>query len=130
MTALAIFRFEFWYQARRPATWIYFVALLFCTFVAAGEPVQDYARADGSFMNGPFIVAVLMLFGSGLGLFVAAGVAAEAAARDAHTRMDPLLFTTPVSKGVHVAGRFLAAFALNVLLLSAVPAALLLMAAL
>ena len=130
MTPSAIVTFEFWYQVRRPATWIYFIALLFCTFVAAGEPVQEYARADGSFMNGPFIVAVLTLFGSTLGLLVAAGVAADAASRDAQTQMDPLVFTTPVSKGAYLGGRFLAALALNATLLSAVPLALLLMAAL
>jgi ABC-2 type transport system permease protein len=130
MTTSAIFKFEFWYQARRPATWIYFIALLFCTFVAAGEPVQEYARADGSFMNGPFIVAVLTLFGSTLGLLVAAGVTADAASRDAQTRMDPLVFTAPLSKGAYVGGRFLAALGLNAMLLSAVPLALLSMAAL
>ena len=130
MTTSAIFRFEVWYQARRPATWIYFTALFFCTFVAAGEPVQEYARADGSFMNGPFIVAVLTLFGSTLGLLVAAGVTADAASRDAQTRMDPLVFTAPVSKGAYLGGRYLAALALTAVLLSAVPLALLAMAAL
>lgn len=130
MTAAAICHFEFWYQARRPATWIYFLALFLCTFVAAGEPVQEYARADGSVMNGPFIVAILTLFGTTLGLLVTAGVSADAASRDAQTRMDSLVFTTPVSKESYVSGRFLAAFALSALLLSAVPLALLSMAAL
>ncbi len=130
MTVAAIGHFEFWYQARRPATWISFLALFVCTFVAAGEPVQEYARADGSFVNGPFIVAVLTLFGTTLGLLVTAGVAADAASRDTQTRMDSLVFTTPVSRGSYVSGRFLAAFALSALLLSAVPLALLSMAAL
>lgn len=130
MTAAAICRFEFWYQARRPATWIYVVVLFCCTFVAAGEPVQEYARADGSFMNGPFIVAVLTLFGTTLGLLVTAGVSADAAARDAQTRMASLVFTTPMSKESYVFGRFLAVFALSALVLSAVPLALLSMAVL
>jgi len=37
------------------------------------------------------------------------------------TRMHPLVYTTPISKGAYLGGRFLAAFVLNALILLAVP---------
>ena len=128
MTLWQIFRFELGYQSRRVSTWLYFVVLLALTFLAAGEPAQEYARMDGSFSNGPFLIAVVALFGSTMGLLIAAAVAGDAAARDVQTRIDPLIYTTPVGKTTHLAGRFLAAFVLYALLLSAVPLGLLLIA--
>jgi ABC-2 type transport system permease protein len=56
------------------------------------------------------------------------GVAGEAAARDVETGMHPLTYTAPVSKAEYLGGRFLAAFALNALILLAVPAGMLLAA--
>ena len=61
-----------------------------------GDLSADYARSDGSFVNGPFIIAVMSLLGSMIGLLIATGLTGEAAARDVQARMDPLLYTTPV----------------------------------
>jgi ABC-2 type transport system permease protein len=128
MTFWEIFRFELTCQSRRVSTWLYFVVLLAVTLVVTGDPAQEYARMDGSFSNGPFIIAVMTLFGSTMGLLIVAAVAGDAAARDVQTRMDPLLYTTPVGKSEYLVGRFLAAFALCAGLLSAVPIGLLLAA--
>jgi ABC-type transport system involved in multi-copper enzyme maturation permease subunit len=128
MTLWEIFRFELSYQSRRVSTWLYFVVLLALTFLSAGEPAQEYARMDGSFSNGPFMIAVVTLFGSTLGLLIVTAVAGDAAARDVQARIDPLIYTTPVGKTTYLAGRFLAAFGLYAGLLSAVPLGLLLIA--
>ena len=129
MTLWEVARFELRYQSVRPTTWLYFTVLLAVTFVLTGEISAEYARMDGSFVNGPFIIAAMMLLGSTIGLVIGAAVAGDAAARGAQTRMDPLLFTTPVTRMAHLGGRFVAAFGLYALLLSAVPLGLLLVAA-
>jgi ABC-type transport system involved in multi-copper enzyme maturation permease subunit len=52
---------------------------------------------------------------------MAPAVAGSAAARDAQTRIYPLIYAAPISKADYLGGRFLAALALNALLLLAVP---------
>ena len=74
------------------------------------ELSATYARSDGSSAHSPFIVAVMGLLWSTMGLLVASAVAGEAAARDAQTRMDALVYTSPVGKAAYLGGRFLAAF--------------------
>src|SRR5205085_11756086 len=56
-----------------------------------------------------------------LWMLMAPAVAGSAAARDVQTRMHPLIYTAPISKADYLGGRFLAAFALNALILLAVP---------
>ncbi|MDQ3244246.1 MAG: hypothetical protein M3Q09_10995 [Gemmatimonadota bacterium] len=84
------------------------------------------ALYDDFFVNSPFAVAKTTVVGSLIWLLVAAAVAGEAAARDVATGMSPLSYTVPVSKAEYLGGRFLAAFALNALLLLAVQAGILL----
>src|SRR5258708_16255175 len=52
---------------------------------------------------------------------MAPAVAGSAAARDVQTWMHPLVYTVPISKADYLGGRFLAAFALNAVILLAVP---------
>jgi ABC-type transport system involved in multi-copper enzyme maturation permease subunit len=63
-----------------------------------------------------------------MGLLIAPQLAGDAAARDVQTRMDPLVYTTPVGTAAYLFGRFLAAFILYAAVLSAVPLGLLLAA--
>jgi ABC-2 type transport system permease protein len=121
-----IFRFELACQARRPSTWIYFLVLLGFTLRLATEGYVDIARGGNFFFNAPFVIAIITLTGSLIGLLVAAGVAGDAGARDVQARIHPLVYTSPVSKTAYLGGRFLAALALNALLLLAVPLGLLL----
>ena len=64
-----------------------------------------------------FVVATVSVFSCLIWLLVASPMAGEAAARDVHTRMHPLAYTTSVSTTEYLGGRFLAAFALNALVL-------------
>lgn len=123
-----IFRFEINYQSRRASTWIYFAILLLLTRYVTMELSTEFASSERFFFHAPFIVAAATILGSLIGLLIAAALAGDAGTRDVHTRMDPLLYTSPVSKGAHLAGRFLAAFGLQALILLAVPLALLLAA--
>jgi ABC-type transport system involved in multi-copper enzyme maturation permease subunit len=112
-----IFRFEFVYQARRVRTWLYF-AVLFA--VAYGLVRTDPGTGDGV-ANSPFDIAQDTVLTSLLWVLTASVVAGSAAARDVQTRMHPLIYAAPISKADYLGGRFLAAFALNALILLAVP---------
>ncbi len=120
------FRFEFTYQVRRVSTWLYFAALFAVSWsVIQGNYIHD-ARDGYLQVNAPLVVASTMVIGCLMWLFVAASIAGDAAARDIESGMHPLAFSAPVRKRDYLGGRFLAAYALNALLLLAVPAGMLL----
>src|SRR5262245_11488810 len=115
-----IFRFEFAYQARRAWPWLIFVVLLvLCLLMARDTSLAD-ALYEDFFANSPFAVAKTTVLGGLIWLLVAAAIAGEAGARDVATGMHPLTYSVPVNKAEYLGGRFLAAFALNALILLAV----------
>ncbi|MCB2408906.1 M1 family aminopeptidase [Hymenobacter lucidus] len=116
-----IFALEFGYQFRRVATWLYFGVLLAIAFLIVIANFASDAR-DGYFLlNAPIVIAAVAVICSVKWLLVGASVAGDAAARDVQTRMHLLTYTAPTDKGAYLGGRFLAAFALNVILLLAIP---------
>ncbi|BCT93415.1 hypothetical protein LYSHEL_24390 [Lysobacter helvus] len=116
-----IFRFEFAYQARRVATWFQVVALCFVAWsVIQGNYVDD-ARNGYMLVNAPLVIASTTVVCCLLWLFIGASVAGDAAARDIETGQHPLSYSAPVGKFDYLAGRFLAAYALNALILLAAP---------
>ncbi len=108
-----IFRFEFAYQLRRVSTWPFFAALVVVAFMFIRGNYTHLARSGDYFLNAPYLIAAVTVFGSLMWLLVAAAVAGDAAARDVQTRMHPLTYTAPVSKADYLGGRFLAAFVLK-----------------
>jgi ABC-2 type transport system permease protein len=121
-----IFRFELAYQARRVWPWLIFAVLVVLNFLMTRDNALAEALYEEFFVNSPFAISKTMVFGSLVWLMVAAVVAGDAAARDVATGMHPLTYTTPVGKAAYLGGRFLAALALNALILLAVPAGILL----
>lgn len=119
------FRFEVAYQSRRVSTWFYFVLLLMLSFFMARDVFVAEAVEGSYFLNAPFAVAQVTLVACLLSLLLLAAVAGGAAARDVETRMHPLIYTAPVDKAAYLGGRFLAAFTLGALLMTAIPAGLL-----
>ena len=121
-----IFRFEFAYQVRRPWPWLFVAVLLVLSFLMTRDGSLSEVLFADFFLNSPFAVALTTVFGGLIWLVMAAAIAGDAAARDVATGMHPLTYTTPVSKAHYLGGRFLAALALNALILLAVPAGILL----
>jgi ABC-type transport system involved in multi-copper enzyme maturation permease subunit len=121
-----IFRFEFAYQIRRVWPWLNGAALVVFAFLMTRDGSLAEALHDDFFLNSPFAIAKTTVTGSLIWLLLAAVVAGDAAARDVATRMYPLTYTTPASKAAYLGGRFLAALALNALILLAVQAGILL----
>lgn len=121
-----IFRFELVYQLRRLTTWLIFTALLvIAVLFVRGNFLADALYAD-FFVNSPYVIAVVSVFGSLFTFIVGAVVAGEAGARDMGTGMHPLVYTAPITKAEYLGGRFLAAFTLNAIILLAVPLGVLL----
>ena len=120
-----IFRFEFLYQVQRVRTWLYFAILFVVAWrlviTSGGDPGSGHALATS-----PYDIAIDTVICNLLWVLLASAVAGSAASRDVQTLMDPLVYTTPISNADYVAGRFLAAFALNALILLMVPAGMLL----
>jgi ABC-type transport system involved in multi-copper enzyme maturation permease subunit len=114
-----IFRFELAYQLRRPQTWLFFAAPAAATFLFIRDSAVSDAVRDDFWINSPSAVAGATLIGCLLWLLIAPSIAGEAAARDVETRMDPLAYTVPVTKAEYLGGRFLAAFAINAMVLLA-----------
>ncbi|HEY0897467.1 MAG TPA: M1 family aminopeptidase [Sphingobacteriaceae bacterium] len=117
MKLWTIFRFEFAYQARRISTWLYLTVLLAFTLVMNVVTTPG----DGVYANNTFHITAITVVGGLIWLVMAAAIAGEAAARDVKTRMHPLIYTAPVTKLHYLGGRFLAAFALNALLILSLP---------
>jgi ABC-type transport system involved in multi-copper enzyme maturation permease subunit len=120
-----IFRFELVYQAHRVRTWLCFAVLFVVAFLLTKNSIDD-ARNGSALANSPSVIALVTVICNVLWVLMASAVAGDAAARDAQTRMHPLIYTTPISKAGYLGGRFLAALVLNALILLMVPAGMLL----
>ena len=114
-----VFRFELAHHAAKRSTWIYGAAFLGLAVMAMTMLVGN---TRGALFNAPLAIAGATVIVSMLGLLVTAALVGEVATRDAQTRIEPILFTAPITKRAYLGGRVLAAFSLNALLLTAVPA--------
>ncbi|MGN6185306.1 MAG: ABC transporter permease [Thermoanaerobaculia bacterium] len=114
-----VFRYEFSYRLRSIPTWLYagFLLLLAFWVVHVGATAGATIKA-----NAPQRVAEMTALFCGLfGTLVSAGLFSDAALRDHTVRMDALLFTTPLRPAEYLGGRFLAALAINAILVFAIP---------
>ena len=112
-----VFRYELGYRLRSRSTWAY-AAFLFALgfFILHGVPGRIIL------VNAPANVAeAAAMFCGTFGMLVTAAFFADAAIRDVQVGMDQFLYTTPLRKTEYLGGRFLAALAVNALLLLAIP---------
>lgn len=114
-----VFRYEFSYRLRSVPTWLYagFLFLIAFWIVHVGATGGATIKA-----NAPQRVAEMTALFCGLfGVLVTAGLFSDAALRDRAVRMDALLFTTRLRPTEYLGGRFLAALAINAILVFAIP---------
>lgn len=121
MKLLEIFRFEFSYQVKRLPTWLFFGVVFTLAYTNLRLNWLADALYDDFFVNSPYIIAATTVFCCIVWNLAAAAVAGEASARDIQTGMHPLTYTTPIRKLDYLGGRFLAAFALNAMIMLAMP---------
>ena len=117
MKLLGIFRFELAYQLRRPWPWLSIAVLIVFAFVSTRVAIVPVTLPQDFILNSPFIITAVSVFSCQIWLLIAPVVAGEAAAREVHTGMHPLTYTSPISKTEYLGGRFLAALALNAVIL-------------
>ncbi|GLC24962.1 ABC transporter permease/M1 family aminopeptidase [Roseisolibacter agri] len=113
-----VLRYELEYRVRSPATWAYaaflFLIMLWGTAATAGGGAVS-ANAPQRIAQG------MVLFGGLFGMLVSAALFGDAAIRDVAAGMDPLLYTTRLRKAEYLGGRFLAALAVNAIVVLALP---------
>jgi len=114
-----VYRFELDYSLHRPLTWILFVVqglfALWTSLATNDSAVVHY--------NAPIRLAGGAVIASMLGILISAALFGDAALRDVDAEMDPLLYTSRLTKGEYLGGRFLAALTINAIVLLAIPLA-------
>ncbi|HZY80223.1 MAG TPA: ABC transporter permease [Cyclobacteriaceae bacterium] len=117
MKSWEIFRFEFKYQAGRWITWLLFIAFAVISIMMTRDGMLSEALHDEFLLTSPFSIAKTTVVGCMFWLLVSAVVAGDAGARDVATGMHPLVYTAAISKAQYLGGRFLAAVAINTLMM-------------
>jgi ABC-2 type transport system permease protein len=117
-----IFRFEFAYLIHGISTRLYLAVLLAFTIIMD----MLTTPGDGVYVNNTFHIIAVTVVGCFIWLVIGGPIAGEAAARDVQARMHSLTYNLPVAKLSSLGGRFLAAFAVNALLILSLPIGVLL----
>ncbi|HEX6644096.1 MAG TPA: M1 family aminopeptidase [Gemmatimonadales bacterium] len=117
-----ILRYEVAGQLRRPWPWLAFGVLLVFAFSNARSGFVPVTLPQDFILNSPFVITSITVISCSIWLLVAPAIAGEAGARDVHTGMHPLVYTSPISRFEYIGGRYLAAFLLNAFVLLAVQA--------
>jgi ABC-type transport system involved in multi-copper enzyme maturation permease subunit len=113
-----IVRYELEHRLRSVSTWIYAAVLFGLAFLmmsGGGTP------SEGVDANAPTQLALISLILGIFGLVVSAALFSDAAVRDVASEMDPLLYTSPLSKAEYLGGRYVAALATNAVVLLGIP---------
>jgi ABC-type transport system involved in multi-copper enzyme maturation permease subunit len=114
-----VFRYEFSHRVRSVSTWIYGGVLFLVGFYIIHVAVTG---TNPVHVNAPQGLAEKTALLCGLlGILVTAGLFSDAAIRDRTAGMDALLFTTRLRPAEYLRGRFLAALAINSILIFAIP---------
>ena len=116
------------YRFRRISTHVYFLimfALAFLMINAIGgvfDSVSIAVSGSGSALlaNSPFVTAAIIISLSTIGVMITASFMGQAVYRDFSSGIDPLLFTTPLSKSAYLGGRFAGALLMNLYIFLAI----------
>ena len=128
MRALAtIASFEFATRMKRISTWAYFAifgALAMLWVAAAGGAIPGAIVSFGSgkiWINSPYAISQTMAFLGMVALTVIAAVMGRAVQQDSEHRTGSFFFTAPIARHDYLAGRFVGAVAVLIVVLSGIP---------
>ncbi|MEZ4236291.1 MAG: M1 family aminopeptidase [Myxococcota bacterium] len=128
---LALLRDEVTAQLRRPSPWAFaamYAAIGMLFVIAAGgafEGVQVGVGGGNTDVDSPFAVTSAALVLSLFAVMNVAAVAGGAACRDVEQGMHPLVYSTPVPRGVFLWARFLGALVVCGVIVAGIPAGIL-----
>lgn len=108
---LRILQFEINYRVKRPATYIYFIILVFISFLATTSENVNLGGSGGQvFKNAPHTIAMttatIMIFGS----LIASAIMGVPVFRDFDYNFHEIIFSTPIKKWEYLGGRFLGSY--------------------
>jgi ABC-type transport system involved in multi-copper enzyme maturation permease subunit len=117
---MEIFRFELRQQLKGPLFWI-FLAVFFAAGVAmTSSPAVAIGNAVGNVhINAPVVIASLSGAFAFIGTLFVVVFVAGALLRDFEQRTAETIFSTPVSRGAYLGGRFAAGFLVALLVVTA-----------
>ncbi len=122
-----IARFEVRQRLRRISTYIYFLvffalSVLFCCMAGGAIPgsTVDFGTGGKIWLNSPYALNIIVMYVTFLGIVVTAAIAGQATYQDTDSHSTELFFTVPITKFDYLAGRFLGALAVQLLIFSSV----------
>ncbi len=113
-----IFRFELRQQLRSPLFWMIALAFGAMAFAAAGsDSIQIGGGVGNVHRNAPYVVTQMLCIFTLLGMFLITVFVAGGALRDYDYGTAELFFSTPISRGAYLGGRFTAGYVAAVLVM-------------
>ena len=125
-TFAAIVRWEIGYYLRRISTYVYFfvfvgIAGLFMLALTGAFGDVAIAGVGGKVKaNAPLTIAQILPLMSLLGVSITAALAGNALYRDYDAGIDPLIYTSPLTKPAFLGGRFVGSVIVNAMILTGV----------
>ncbi|HYM75825.1 MAG TPA: ABC transporter permease [Candidatus Dormibacteraeota bacterium] len=123
----SILAFEFSRRLRRISTYIYFLVfftlgLLFVLMSggAFSSATVDFGTGGKVLVTSPFTLNLIIMYMSFFGVIVVAALAGQATYQDLDSNSTAFFYTAPISKFDYLAGRFLGALAVQVVVFSSV----------
>jgi len=115
-------RFEAALQGREFLTWIYVAVFFFLTFGYTASGAVELVTGRGMLAkNAPWALAQAMAGVTAFGQVITTMITATAVMRDVATRQQELLFTTPLSRGDYLWGRWAGALVVMLGVYAAIP---------
>jgi ABC-2 type transport system permease protein len=123
----SILAFEFSRRLRRISTYVYFVVFFGLGFLfvlmsggAFKEATVDFGTGGRVLVTSPFALNVIIMYVSFLGVIITAALAGQATYQDVDHNATAFFYTAPITKFDYLAGRFLGAMAVQVIIFASV----------
>ncbi len=118
---LQITLYEIKYRFSRISTHLYFAIMFLLGFLMVNaiggvfDGVNMAVLGSGTNLqvNSPYVTMALISVLSTIGIMITASFMGQAVYKDFDSNMDPLLFTTPITEGQYLGGRFIGALLMN-----------------
>jgi ABC-2 type transport system permease protein len=123
----SVFLFEFQQRLRRISTYVYFavffaLGLLF-TLMSGGAFATasvDFGTGGKVLINSPYALNSIITYICFFGIVITAAIAGQATFQDVDNRTTDFFYTAPITKVDYLGGRFLGAFALQLVIFASV----------
>jgi ABC-2 type transport system permease protein len=119
--------FELRQRLRRISTYVYFLVFLLLGFLFANVSggafsfaTVEYGTGGKVLVTSPYALSQIIIYVSVLGIVITGAIAGQATFQDIDTNSSAFFYTSPITKFEYLAGRFLGALAVQVIIFSSV----------